>query len=54
MDSGKGIFPSFFRIVFYGCFETFNRNALLWIITLFGANTAESSKIYQKVEAFSY
>ena len=37
-----------------GCFQTLNRNAFLWVITLFGANTPESSKICQKVEAFSY
>ena len=54
MDSGKGVFLSVFRIRFYGCFEILNRNAFLLMITLFGANTPESSKIFQKVEAFSY
>ena len=54
MDSGKGVFLSVFRTPFYGCFQTFNRNAFLWMITLFGANTPEPSKICQKVKAFSY
>ena len=54
VDSGKGVFLSVFRTPFYGCYQTLNRNAFLWIITLFGANTPESSKICQKVEAFSY
>ena len=54
LDSGKGVFLSVFRIPFYGCFQTLNRKALLWMITLLGANTLESSKICQKGEAFSY
>ena len=54
IDSGKGIFLSVFRSPLYGCFQTFNRNTFIWMITLFGANTPESSKIYQKLEAFSY
>ena len=52
MNSGKGVFLSVFRAPFYDCFQIFNRNAFLWITTLFGANTPESSKICQKVEAF--
>ena len=54
MDLGKGIFLSVFRTPFYGSFQTLNRNAFLWMITLFGANIPEPSKICQKVEAFSY
>ena len=54
VNSGKGVFLSVFRIPFYGCFQTLNRKALPWMITLLGANTLESSKICQKGEAFSY
>ena len=53
MDSGKGVFLSVFRTPFCGCFQISNRNAFLWMITLFGANIPEPSKICQKVEAFS-
>ena len=52
VDSGKGVFLSVFRTLFYGCFQTWNRNAFLWVIILFGANALQSSKICQKVEAF--
>ena len=52
VDSGKGVFLSVYRTPFYGCFQTLNGNALLWMITLFGADTPASSKICQKVEAF--
>ena len=38
-NSGKGFLLSVFRTPFYGCFETLNRNAFLWMITLFGANS---------------
>ena len=38
MDSCKSVFLSVFRIPFYGCFQTFNGNAFLSMITLFGAN----------------
>ena len=48
----KGVFLSVYRTPFYGCFQTLNGNALLWMITLFGADTPASSKICQKVEAF--
>ena len=44
---------SVFRTPFYGCFQTLNRNAFLWMITLLGAKTPESSKICQKVVAYS-
>ena len=54
MDSGKGFFVSLFQTLFYGCFQTLNRNPFLWMIILFGANTPESSKTCEKVEAFSY
>ena len=54
MDSGKGFFFPVLRTPFYGCFQTLNRDAFLWMITLFGANSSESSKICQKVEVFSY
>ena len=54
VDSSKNVFLSIFWTPFCGCFQTLNRNAFLWVITLFGANTPESSKICQKVEAFSY
>ena len=54
MDSDKGVFLSVFQTPFYVCFQTLKKNAFLWMITLFGANTPESSKIFQKVEAFSY
>ena len=47
MDSGKGIFSSVFQTPFYGCCQTFNRNAFLWMIILFGENTTESSKIWK-------
>ena len=53
MDAGKGAFLSVFWTPFYGCFQAFNRTALLWMISLFGANNPESSKICQNVEAFS-
>ena len=29
MDSGKGVFLSEFKTPFYGCFQTFRRNAFL-------------------------
>ena len=54
MDSGKGVYLSIFWTPFHGCIQTLNRNAFLWMITLFDANTPESSKIFQKVEAFFY
>ena len=54
MDSGKDVFLLVFRLPSFGCFQTINRNAIFWMITLFGANTQESSKIYQKVEDVSY
>ena len=54
MDSGKGFFLPVFQTPFYGCFQTLKGNAFLWMITLFGASTPESSKTCQKVEAFSY
>ena len=47
MDSGKGVFLSVFQTPFCGCFQTFNRNAFLWMIILFGENTTESSKIWK-------
>ena len=50
----KSLMESFIFLCSDGCFQTLNRNALLWIITLFGANTPNSSKICQKVGAFSY
>ena len=40
MDSGKDFFLSVFQAPFYGCFQTFKRNAFLWMI-LFGVNTPE-------------
>ena len=52
VDLGKGVFLSAFQTVFYGCFQTLNRDAFLWMTTLFTANTPELSKICQKVEAF--
>ena len=54
VDSGKGVFLSVFRAHVSGCFQTLNRYAFIWMITLSGAYTPESSKICQKVEAFSY
>ena len=54
MDRGKGLYLPVFRTPFYGCFQTMNRNAFLWMITSSGANSSESSKIFQKVEAFTY
>ena len=54
MDSGKGFFLPVFRTPFYGCFQTLNRNAFLWMIILFGADSPESSKIFRKEETFSY
>ena len=54
MGSGKGFVLPVFQTPFYGCFQTLNGNAFLWMITLFGASTPESSKTCQKVEAFSY
>ena len=54
MDSGKGFFLLVFQTPFYGCFQTLNRDTFLWMITLFGANTPESSKICEKMEASSY
>ena len=54
MDSGTSFFLPVFRTTFYGCFKTLNRNAFFWMVTLFGANSLESSMISQKVEAFSY
>ena len=52
MDSCKGFFLPVFGTPFYDCFQTLNMNAFLWMITLFGANSLESSKICQKVETF--
>ena len=43
---------SVIRTPFYGCFQTLTINAFLWMITLFGANTPEPSKICSKVEDF--
>ena len=54
MNSGKSVLLSVFQTPFYGCFQTLNRNTFLWMITLFGANAPESSKLCQKVKAFSY
>ena len=54
IDSGDGFFLPVFRAPFHGCFQTSSRKVLLWMITLFGANSPESSKICQNVEAFSY
>ena len=51
---GLFVFLSVFRTPFYGCFQKLSGNTLLWMITLFGANTSESSKICQKKEDFSY
>ena len=53
MDSGKGVFLSVFRTPFYGCFQTSNRNAFLWMITLFDANTPESEVLKRKTFLFS-
>ena len=50
MDSDKSFFLSAFRTPFYGRLKTLNRNGFLWMITLFGTNTPESSKICQKKE----
>ena len=52
MDSCKGFFLPVFGAPFYDCFQTLIINAFLWMITLFGANSLESSKICQKVETF--
>ena len=54
VDSSKGVFLLVFRTPFYGCFQALNRNPFLLMMTLFGINTPESSKISQKVETFSY
>ena len=54
MDAGKGAFLSVFWTPFYGCFQAFNRIALLWMISLLGANNPESTKNCQKEGAFSY
>ena len=54
VDSGKGLFLSVFQTPFYGYFQTLNRKAFILVITLFGANTPEPSKICQKVEALPY
>ena len=35
IDSGKGFFLPVFKIPFYCCFQTLNRSAFLWMITLF-------------------
>ena len=51
-DPGKGVFLSVFQTPFYGCFQAFNRNAFLWMIILFGANTPASSKICEKWKIF--
>ena len=51
-DPGKGVFLSVFQTPFYGCFQAFNRNAFLWMIILFGANTPASSKICEKWKVF--
>ena len=53
VDSSKGVFLSVFRTPFYGCFQALNRNPFHLMMTLFGTNTPESSKISQKVETFS-
>ena len=52
MGSGKGVFLSVFRTSLYGCFQALNRKTFLWMITLFGANTPESSMICQKRKLF--
>ena len=54
MGLGKGIFLFIFWVSFSGCFQTLNRNVFLWMITLFGANNPEQSRVCQKVEVFSY
>ena len=41
IDSGKGVFLSVFQTPFYGCFETFNRNAFLRMIIMFGENNTD-------------
>ena len=35
IDSGKGFFLPVFKTPFYCCFQTLNRSAFLWMITLF-------------------
>ena len=54
MDSAVGVFLSVFRTPLYRCFQTLNRNAFLWKITLLGAKTPVLSKICQKVVGFFY
>ena len=54
MDSAKSVFLSVLRTTFYGFFKRLSKNALLWMIILFGAKTPESSKICQTAVAFSY
>ena len=53
MDSATGVFLSVFSVPFYRYFQTVNRTAFLWMITLLGAKTPESSNISRKVVAFS-
>ena len=54
MDSATAVFLSVFRTLFYSFSQTLNKNAFLWMITLFGAKAPESPKICLKVVAFSY
>ena len=54
MDSATSIFLSVFRAHFYGYFQKLNKNAFIWMITLFCAKSPESLKICQIVAAFFY
>ena len=54
MDSAMASFYQFSKYKFYGCIQTLNKYAFLWMITLFGAKNPESSKICQTIIAFSY
>ena len=46
------IFLLVFRTPFYGCSQKLNKNAFLWMITLFYAKTPVSSKICQIMVAY--
>ena len=54
MDLAMASFYQFSKYKFYGCIQTLNKYAFLWMITLFGAKNPESSKICQTIIAFSY
>ena len=54
MDLGKDVFPSVFQTPLCGHFQKLNRSVFLWMITMFGANTPESSKMFQKMKVFSH